>query len=470
VIKKIKKLSKEKILLLSIVALFFFIFSTISLHRYWQYATWYYDFGIFYGAISSVAQGKEPIIDHFIFTDKNILGDHFHPIIFLLSPFLIIFPKGETLLILQSLIVTLSGIFIYFTAKKIVKNKFQSFLLLIIYFSFIGLHNALITEFHEITLITLPLSIFFYGLFTKKKLFYWIGFVLTLLTKETTFIIPAWFGLLTVIREKKEWQKIGLLTILLSFFYGFFTIFAFIPFINGSRYHYLNDTLSDSKNINLFSELKIKTIFKTFLSFGFLPILSPESLPPVLFNWWTRFASEHGTRHDLGMHYNAEIAPTLAIATIFGWQRLKKIFKKIFKKKINLKLENITLSLLTLFLIFTSLYIFKSPALLFTNRAFYKHTENFDFLNELIKHIPEDGVVMAQTNIAGKIANRKVYMLRDSYSSFNPDYIVIDTRDGQEPNNFLGIKDFDQLVTNLKNDLNFEVYYDQGEQLIYKKR
>jgi uncharacterized membrane protein len=29
------------------------VFSVIALHRYWQYATWYYDFGIFYDAISS---------------------------------------------------------------------------------------------------------------------------------------------------------------------------------------------------------------------------------------------------------------------------------------------------------------------------------------------------------------------------------------------------------------------------------
>lgn len=474
--KKIKQIFKENILLLIIVSLFFVVFSTISLNRYWQYATWYYDFGIFYQAISSVAQGKEPIIDHFIFTNKNILSDHFHPIIFLLSPFLIIFPKGETLLILQSLIVALSGIFIYLTFKKIIKNKFQSFLFLIIYFSFIGLHNALITEFHAITLLTLPLSIFFYGLFTKKKHFYWLGFTLTLITKETTFIIPAWFGLLTAIREKKEWRKIGLLTTFLSFAYGFLIIFLVIPFIGKAPYHYLNDTVTDAKNIQLLTNLKIKTIFKTLLSFGFLPLLSPESLPPIIFNWWTRFASEYGTRHDLGMHYNAEIAPTLAIAMILGWKRFKNLIGKIIKKSkegnkiINEKFENILLSTLTIVLVFISLYILKSPALLFTNKAFYKHTQNFTFLNQLIDHIPDDGIIMAQTNIASKIAYRKVYMLRDNYDDFNPDYIVVDTRAGQEPNNFLGIKNFDQLIQNIESNQNYSIYYDQGEQKIYQKK
>lgn len=75
---------------------------------------------------------------------------------------------------------------------------------------------------------------------------------------------------------------------------------------------------------------------------------------------------------------------------------------------------------------------------------------------------------MAQHNLAGKLAHRQVYILRDNYQKFAPDYIVIDTRDGQEPNNFLGIKDFPGLVSKLAGDPNYEVYYDQGEQKIYQ--
>lgn len=487
----------EKILLSIILGSFFIVFCTIALNRFWQYATWYYDFGIFYRAISAVAQGQAPIVDHFVFTDKNILADHFHPIIFLVSPFVAIFKRGEVLLIFQSLFVTLSGFFGYLTAKEIllqnsknnkVKINFvivQSFCLLLIYLFFYGLHTALITEFHEITLLPLPLMMFFYGMTKKNKLWYFVGLLGVLVTKESTFIIPAWFGVLVFIQNKNVWRKIGAITTVFSILYGVLLIKLVFPLFSEEGYSYISGTFNnnnlDEIFINLFTKVKITTVIETFTSFGFLPLLAPEMLPPVLFNWWSRFSSIATTRHNLGMHYNAEIAPTLFLATTYGWIRFKKLFEFILTKLKNLKLDFklktvflnklicVILVVLTSGCIFFSLWILKSPLLLFTNKAFYIHTQNFKFLDDLIAHIPEDGVVMAQTNIAAKIAYRKVYMLRQNYYEFKPDYIVIDTRDGQEPNNFFGVGDFVTLVEKIKLDPNYEIFYDQGEQLIYKR-
>ncbi len=457
---------KEKLLLSVFLLVFFTIFVTVSLHRYWQYSAWYYDFGIFYSAVSAVAQLKAPIIDHYVFTDQNILGDHFHPIIFLISPFVAIFKGGETLLVFQTLFVTLSGIFVYATAKEVLKNKFESFCILLVYFSFIGLHNALITEFHEIVLLPLPLMMFFYGMVKKHKWWYFVGLFGILLTKETVFIIPAWFGLLVAIKNKGLWRKIGLGTLLGSILYSAVVIFCVIPAINGNAYYYLSDTVARSRGVLFFDQLTIQSIFKTVASFGFLPLLSPETLLPVLFNWWSRI-SRFGN-FDLGMHYNAEIAPTLILGTIYGWEKLKKVILKRIKvyQKSNIKFWLLGLAIFTLFF---SVEISKSPALLFTNRAFYQNTKNHQFLDTLIQHIPEDGVVMAQTNIAAKLAYRKVYFLRENYYDFNPDYIVVDGRAGQEPNNFLGIQDFGKLLETIKNDANYELYFVSGEQEIYRK-
>lgn len=131
--------NKENLVVLFIFSLFFIIGSTVSLHRYWQYEAWYYDFGIFYQAISSLAQLKVPIIDHFVFTDQIIWADHIHPLIFLLSPFVALFPRGETILVLQSIFVSLSGLFIYKIARHYTKSYFEAISFLVIYFSFIGL-------------------------------------------------------------------------------------------------------------------------------------------------------------------------------------------------------------------------------------------------------------------------------------------------------------------------------------------
>lgn len=452
-----------------ILGVFFTIFVTVSLHRYWQYAAWYYDFGIFYSAISRVARSEPPIIDHYIFPGQNILSDHFHPLIFLVSPFVALFDRGETLLVVQTLFVTISGLFVYLTAREVLKKKFEAFCILVIYLSFIGLHNALITEFHELALLPLPLMIFFYGLVKKHKWWYLLGLFGVLFSKESAFVIPAWFGLLLAIQNKGFWRKAGIATTLFSVLYGFSVVRIIMPAISGKEYYYLNDAMTNIDRVSIFNELKIETIFKSFLSFGFLPLLAPEFLPPIIFNWLTRFTSLATTRHDLGMHYNAEIAPTFIMATLYGWLRAKKLLKALYKKLKAIHLQFLLFSL-TLFLLFFSFYILKSPGLLFFNTAFYAHTKNQVFLDTLVAHIPNDGsLVMAQTNIAAKIANRNVIMLRDSYDFFDPDYIVLDIRAGQEPNNFLGVGLIDKIAQRIDGDNKYMLFYDQGEQRIYKR-
>lgn len=465
---KIGRLSRQqaiRLMALLLLVLFFVVFTTISLHRFWQYASWYYDFGIFYQGISAVARGKPPIIDHFVFQGKHILGDHFHPLIFIISPIIALIPRPEVLLVVQALFVTVSGYFVYLTAHKLLKSNLESLAILIIYLAFVGLHNALITEFHAITLLPLPLSIFLYALVSKKRWLFILSWLGVLLTKETTFIIPAYFGLYLAVKNKGLWRKLGLFVTLASSIYGVGIIKWVMPAFSGREYLYLSQASSDFSWYKLVEAKKLKTIGQTLLSYGLLPIFAPEILPPVVANWASRFISD-GPRYDLGMHYNAEIAPTLILATTIGYKRVKYFLQKQFKP-IVIKLG---LVLIALFSLLLSLFVYHSPALLAFNRAFYQHTKNFVFLDRLLEQVPKEGTVMAQHNLAGKLADRKVYILRENYEKFKPDYIVIDARDGQEPNNFWGIKDFEKLVEKLANDPHYLVYYDQGEQKIYQRQ
>jgi len=443
--------------------------SAVSVHRYWQYEAWYYDFGIFYQAISSVAQLKEPIIDHFVFTDKNILGDHFHPIIFLASPFVALFRTGETILIFQALFVTLSGLFVYMISKHYQKNVFEAVSILTIYLSFIGLHNALISEFHAITLLPLPLSIFFYGMVTKKTSWYFLGLIGVLITKESTFVIPAWFSLIVIMKNKGLWRKIGVFTLILSITYGLFLLKVVFPLINGVGYYYTQSDSADLFNFKrLLNETKIKTIFDTLATHGFLPLLAPETLPPILFNWWSRFSGLATTRHKLGLHYNAEIAPTLILAVNIGWLRYKTIQNKLlpFISKFQTR---IILFLLVIAIAGLNFKILNSPLMLFTNKAFFDHSNDFAFLDNLVEAIPDDGIVMAQQNIAAKISDRKVYILREDYETFPQKYIVVDFREEQNPNNFFGIIHFDFFKNKLLTDKNYKLIYNNQDQKIFEK-
>jgi uncharacterized membrane protein len=453
-----------------LAVLFFSIFTTISLHRFWQFSVWYYDFGIFYQAISAVAHGQAPIIDHLIVPGKLIFADHFHPFIFSVVPFFLLVPLPETLLVVQSLFITLSGVVMYFVAQKLLNSKVAAVLFACMYYSFFGLHFALITEFHEIGLLPLPLAIFFLGMVRRSWWPLVLGWIGVLLIKESTFIIPAWFGLVMAVQYPKKLKLIGVAIAGLSLLYGYTVISFVIPYFSGSEYYYAQGVGLGSTLETLPDLLTHSTIWRVFASYAFLPFLAPETLAPVAFNWWSRVQSG-GPRIGFGMHYNAELAPTLLLGAIIGWTRLRKIAHRItfpyFLSKIS---STAVLFGLTGALFILNMYVYKSPALLFFNPAFYKHTKTSLFLDRLLSHVPPTGTVMAQHNLAARLAYRRVFILRNPYDEFDPDYIVFDTRDGQEPNNFFGLSRWDDLVEMITTDPNYELYYDQGEQFIYKKK
>jgi hypothetical protein len=60
--------------------------------------------------------------------------------------------------------------------------------------------------------------------------------------------------------------------------------------------------------------------------------------------------------------------------------------------------------------------------------------------------------------------------LRDEYWKIPANYIVMDMREGQNPNNFLGIKDERKLFSSLLNDKRYSLFFHKGSSYIFKKK
>src|SRR3989344_5916774 len=161
----------------------------VSLNRYWQYEVFYYDFGIFDQAIWNVSRFQPPIIDHLVVSGKWIFADHFNPSIFLLSPLFWFTDRSEVLLIAQAVVVGLSGFIIYIIGRSLTNNAFFSLSILICYFLFIGLQNAIISDFHEVTVMILPLTLLFWAILQRRIWFYFVFFLVTLGFKESGFLL-----------------------------------------------------------------------------------------------------------------------------------------------------------------------------------------------------------------------------------------------------------------------------------------
>lgn len=437
----------------------------VSLNRFWQYEVFFYDFGIFDQAIWKVSRFQAPIIDHLSVGGKWIFADHFNPSIFILSPFYWIIQRSELLLVLQAIIVGLSGIVLYEIGKKILKNNFLSFSILTCYLLFVGLQNAIISDFHEVTISTLPLMLTFWAIVSKKLKLYFVLLILTLGFKESVFIAGIGIGLL-VIFIRREWYKAGLATVIISIFWGLLSIKIIIPYFSGGFYQYLEHINFEINEVFLQlpgEQLKRSTLFYSFFSFGFLPLLSPPFWFVIFQDFFARFASVTQTRFGLGLHYSSQVAVILSVASIFALKFLSRF--KFFAMY-----QNYLGILLILNAIVLYRFVLHGPLALAYNTDFYKHSEEFQFLDELVKRVPQDASVMTQNNLAVRFTHQKVWLLRDYYFSYKPDYVVVDAREGQNPNNFFGTNDFTKTLKRLKMDKDYFLAYNTKEQFIFKRK
>ena len=297
----------------------------------------------------------------------------------------------------------------------------------------------------------------------RQKLFF-LFFIITLGFKESLFLLGIGLSFFIYL-YKREWRRIAIICFFVSMFWGFLAIKVIIPYFSQGIYN--SSPNLEGGLVNVFTRLvfpaiKIKTIFWTLLSFLFLPLLTPSTWPTLILNYIHRFLMDGATRWDLGLHYNAEIAPTLAVASISGLH----LFQKKFAKKITI-IISITLVLISFFLY---RFVFHGPLGLAYNPAFYSHTKNFAFIDTMVKVVPKNTRVLAQNNLTLPFLHNDVWILRENYKKYNADYIVLYVRNGQNPSNYLGISDLNKLLNTIKNDFNYVIIYHEGDQYVFKRK
>ncbi|MBU3979560.1 DUF2079 domain-containing protein [Patescibacteria group bacterium] len=452
--------------------LYAFAGSIVSVIRYWQYEVFYFDFGIFDTAIWNVSRFSLPIIDHIALGEKIIFADHFSPSIFILAPLFWLFPHSETLFVAQASMVAASGFVLFLIARHVLKNSFYAISIMSGYFLFVGLQNAVITDFHEVTIATLFLMLTFLYIVKKKKKMYFLVLLLLLGSKESMFLLGIGVSI-ALFFIRPSWRKIAYSTLIISLLWGLASIKLIIPFFSEGRYFY--ETQLSPNPIAIFSSffdspIKQHTLLYTFLSFGFLPLLSPVFWPLIFQDFLVRFyPASFTTRWDMGLHYSALIAVIMGLASVYSVAFLKGRLKS--------KAMLVIMIAFLLNAVFLYRFILRGPFGLFYNPAFYAHTKDFAFLDNVVKKIPRNASVMTQNNLASHFTHQKVWLLQaenrpadqEYYTQKQPDYILIDNRAGQNPNNYWGVKDMNFLLNTLRNDNKYKLIYKSSGQFLFGK-
>src|ERR1700694_2729922 len=102
-----------------LAAAYFIVFSTLSVLRHHAYRTAGFDMGLFDQVFWNTTQGRpfESTMSQALPVPHSLLGDHFSPLLLLLTPFYFAYPHPETLLVIQTLALALGAWPVYLLAK-----------------------------------------------------------------------------------------------------------------------------------------------------------------------------------------------------------------------------------------------------------------------------------------------------------------------------------------------------------------
>jgi len=362
---------------------------------------------------------------------------------------------------LEALTIVFASFPILLLAKRHLKSVT---LALSIAFSFVffgGIQTALDFPGHTDILLTAFLAWALFFMLEKKWRFFFIAAFLCLLCKENASIYLIFLGSFVMFFLKEV--RIGFWTVALGAFWLFFFVSSFISSRFGGYPFFAQYPIFEKGFLQFVKQLfyplvKLETLIWLFSCFSFLPILSPKILFLSVPMFLERFLSSKEIMWQKVYYWSATSAPVLAVAAIFGVERIFERFKKRFSKK--------ALTLFFSFVFFLSpiLITFYTPTPLIRLflPSFFRLPSYFSYTREAVSLIPSSASVLTQESIFPHLSHRdSIFPL---LSGKKADFVILDVNLDFNP--YLDVKKF---ISELLSDDSYGLIYSQGGALIFAR-
>jgi len=272
------------------------------------------------------------------------LAIHFEPIILLLSLLYIFHADPRILLVFQTLALVSGALPVFLLTRKYLPEwPLLSACMAIAYLLSPALIGMNIFDFHPVSLATPLLLYAVLALTYKRHVWFLIACILAAACKEEVPLSIALLGILVIWRYKSPRLGITLITggLLWSFLAFFVIIPYFFPGAQHNNFWYRYESLGSSPGaatLNLLLHpwllLSMYITFDRFFylagllrSSGFLALLAPEWLLPVLPSVAINILSTDPTLYSGVYQYNAVIIPFIMLAAIHGTRRLITVWQ-----------------------------------------------------------------------------------------------------------------------------------------------
>ncbi len=267
------------------------------------------------------------------------LAFHFEPIILPLSLLYVFHADPRILLVFQTLALTSGALPVFLLTRRYLREwPILAALMATAYLLSPALLGVNIFDFHPVALATPLLLYAVLALTYKRYVWFLIACVLAAACKEDVPLTIAMFGILVIWKYKLPRLGITLMIggILWSFLAFKVIMPHFYPGVQANNFWYRYEALGSSPGAAIANILVHPWIlFTTFFtldrlyylaglvrSVGFLPLLAPEWLLPILPGLAINLLSTDPLLYSGIFQYNATIIPFIMLAAIHGTRRL----------------------------------------------------------------------------------------------------------------------------------------------------
>jgi uncharacterized membrane protein len=388
--------------------------------RHYALFSYAWDLGIFNQTFWSTVNGR-----FFYYTVEPWFGEsffavHFSPILIFVVPFYAVYPHPETLLVLQSFVIALGIVPLYFLAKAKLSERW-AFLLSASYLMNPLVVGANFYDFHFEAFIPITLFSTIYFLEKGNLKLYTFSLLLSLMVHEymaVFTILLMVYEMAKRMKSKEALRKIAvyaILTISLStlWFLSASAIHSHLRKPETESMSIISPLLGDVGNpVALFSNLgydlpqKLLYVIMLLAPLLFASLLSSHiflSIPWLLFT----FLLNYRPYYTLSYQYSLLILPFVYVSSIHG---IKKIHSSALKS-INLG----RILVLSTFAFFVLSLTLVQPQLFNLKRA--------DSAHDVIQLIPENASVLATNTLFPHVSSRfEAWVLPFGYEEPYPNY------------------------------------------------
>jgi uncharacterized membrane protein len=309
-------------------------YAAISIYRHDHFASNAFDLGVQDQTVWGYSQLQ--IIPNTVAMIRNLLGDHFHPILMTAAPFYWIWDDARVLLIIQAALLGSASIPIFLWARQrlglVAAIAFQAS-----YLVFWGVLAGVVFDFHHIVFAVAALSFALYAVLTRNNPLFWAMLAVGLLSRENVALTFAAVGVYIGLVQRR-W-RLGVAVTAVSLAWFTVLIEVIMPAIAGVPYgHWTYEALGtgpgsallhvirhpiDSLKLLFIPVKKVRIWLALFGPWLFLPLLSPlvlVAIPSLADRFWSSNPLLWTTR----FHYSLLIAPILAFAAIDSLERIQR--------------------------------------------------------------------------------------------------------------------------------------------------